>query len=388
MEGTAAGLSGRLRERLPEIEQDALTRIYAVSGPSESADPEYVDGLRAALAAALEYGLAAVEFADEQRPPIPPVLLAQARMAARSGVGLDTVLRRYLAGYTLLGDLLVDEGDALPAKALKLVLRRQAARFDRLLAAVSDEYNREAERRSGTPEQRRAERVRGLLDGELLDTSTLAYDFDACHTAAIASGPDAAEVLRAMAGSLEGRLLLVRHGEATAWAWFGSRSCEVESTRFTSFSGPENVSVALGEPARGLAGWRLTHRQAKAALSVAKRTSARLVRYADVALLASMLQDDLFLASLHHLYLMPLAKERDGGAVLRATLRAYFAAERNVTSAAAALGVQRHTVSNRLRVVEERLGCSLRSCATELDTALRLEALGEPLLPYTVFSRT
>ena len=45
--------------------------------------------------------------------PVPVALLAQARLAARVGVSLDAVLRRYFAGYTLLGDFLIEEARAL-----------------------------------------------------------------------------------------------------------------------------------------------------------------------------------------------------------------------------------------------------------------------------------
>jgi DNA-binding PucR family transcriptional regulator len=60
---------------------------------------------------------------------------------------------------------------------------------------------------------------------------------------------------------------------------------------------------------------------------------------------------------------------------LRHTLRAYFAAERNVSSAAAALGVTRQTVTNRLRVIEETLDRPLGVWATEIEAALRMEEL-------------
>jgi DNA-binding PucR family transcriptional regulator len=138
---------------------------------------------------------------------------------------------------------------------------------------------------------------------------------------------------------------------------------------------PEHLPLAIGEPSQGPAGWRLTHRQAQAALLIALRSSEAIVRYSDVAVLASMLQDELLTASLRQLYLEPLAVGRDKGRALRETLRAYFAAERNISSTAAALGVNRHTVTNRLRVIEDRLECPLGSCAMEIDAALRLENL-------------
>jgi DNA-binding PucR family transcriptional regulator len=136
---------------------------------------------------------------------------------------------------------------------------------------------------------------------------------------------------------------------------------------------PPGVSLAIGEPGESLSGWRLTHQQARAALPIALRSPEGLVRYADVALLASTLQDDLLSTSLRQLYLVPLEQERDGGETLRETLRAYFAAERNVSSAAAALGVSRQAVNSRLRTIEEKLGRPLGGCAAELETALSME---------------
>jgi DNA-binding PucR family transcriptional regulator len=100
-----------------------------------------------------------------------------------------------------------------------------------------------------------------------------------------------------------------------------------------------------------------------------------MVRYGDVALIASMIQDDLLATSLRQIFLSPFSSGRDGGASLRHTLRAYFAAERNVSSAAAALGVTRQTVSNRLRVIEETLGRPLGVWATEIEAALQMEEL-------------
>ncbi len=132
------------------------------------------------------------------------------------------------------------------------------------------------------------------------------------------------------------------------------------------------MPLAIGEPGRGIAGWRLTHLQAKATLPVALRGENRVVSYSDVAILASALGDEVLTRSLTELYLTPLEAERDGGAALRQALHAYFAAGRNVVSAANALGVSRQTVSRRLDAVERRIGRPLETCGTEVETALRL----------------
>ncbi len=372
-------LRTRLEARRPEIEQTALTRVNAIDDLSAAADPAYVEGLRGAVAAALDYGLLAIETGDEQAPPIPVALLGQARVAARNGVGLDTVLRRYFAGYSLLGYFLIEEAsrDGLIGGAeLQRLLGRQANLFDLLLAAVGEEHQRESELRPLSSEQRQAERIERLLDGELIDTSDIGYDFGGWHVGAIASGPGADGMLRGLARALDLRVLLVSRGdEKTVWAWLGARRrpnlSDVMSLAAASWV--DGMLLAIAEPASGLSGWRLTHRQAAAALPVAQRGPEPIVGYADVALLASVLQDDVLSTSLRQLYLAPLERERDGGAAARATLGAFFAAGRNVSSAAAALGVSQRTVTNRLRGIEERLAHPLRTKTIEIEAALRLD---------------
>ncbi len=137
------------------------------------------------------------------------------------------------------------------------------------------------------------------------------------------------------------------------------------------------MSLAIGEPGRGVKGFRLTHRQAQAAQLVALRRPQWLTRYSDVALLAFALRDEALARSLVDIYLSPLDGPRQGSPVLRQTLRAYFAAERNASSAAVALGVARQTVENRLHRVEKKLGRLLPTCLAELEVALRLEELGD-----------
>jgi DNA-binding PucR family transcriptional regulator len=370
--------ANRLRNRRAEIEREALARIHSVSDSVEASDPEYLDGLKASVAAALEYGIEALVRTNDRFPPIPTTLLSQARLAARHGVNLDTVLRRYLAGHTLLGDFIIDESelDGLDNPSLKRMLRRLSTALDRLIATVSEEYAREAGRRPASTKQRLAERVERLLAGGLLDAAEFSYDFDAYHLGVVAAGPGAREALGDLVKGLDLRQLLVER-EDTVWLWLGSRERfdAAELTHRIPEGWPSQVSLAIGESANGLAGWRQTHRQARAALAIARAGPCHWARYADVALLASLLQDELLAVSLRQLYLTPLSTDRDGGDVSRETLRAYFSAEQNVTSAAAALGVNRNTVASRLRAIEAKIGRPLGMCGAELIVALRLDAL-------------
>ncbi|HET9198183.1 MAG TPA: helix-turn-helix domain-containing protein [Solirubrobacterales bacterium] len=371
-------LAARLRERLPEIQTAVATRVYAIADPHEVADPAYVEGLKAALAAAVEYRLAVLEAGERRAPAVPEVLLAQARLDARDGVPLETVLRRYFAGNSHFGDFVVEEaeGTEVPSAVLRELLREQATLGDRLLAAVSAEHAREAATRPANASERRRQVVKNLLAGELVDRSEIDYDFDGHHLALMAKGEGAEEAMRELASRLDRRLLIVRREEEAKWAcWLGGRRQlgADEALRALRDLDPRGVFVTLGEPGEALAGWRFSHLQAKAALAIAERRREPFLRYADVAVLASILRDDLAAASLRRIYLEPLAQSRDNGKVARETLRAYFEAERNISSTAAALGVDRRTVRNRLRSAEGLLGRPLRGSLADLEIALRLE---------------
>lgn len=372
-----AALAARLRERLPEIQSAVATRVYSISDPREVSDPAYLQGLNAALAAAVEHRLEVLEAGERQAPPVPDALLAQARLDARDGVPLDTVLRRYVAGNALFGDFLVEEAERaeVPSSVLRSLLGAQATLGDRLIAAVSAEHARAATSRPTSAADRRRECVKRLLAGEFVDHSDLGYDLDAHHLALMAKGAGAEELVRGLAKTLDRRLLIVQREEEPKWAaWLGgTRPLEIEKA-LGALTGavPDGLFVTLGEPSEGLAGWRFSHLQAKAALPIAERRGQPVLRYADVALVTAIARDDLTAGSLRQLYLAPLERARDGGKVARETLRAYFAAERNVSSTAAVLGVDRRTVRNRLGAIEGLLGRPLKDVAADLEIALRL----------------
>lgn len=373
-------LAERLRARGAEIEEALLVRIYAIGDPREASEAGYPEGLKGALTAALAYGLEAIEAGEERVPPIPIPLLAQARLAARAKVSLDTVLRRYFAGYTLLGEFLIREAAELQLKdaALEGLLHAHSLALDRLLAAVSEEHAREVGGATHTSAaHRRLRTVRRLLAGEQVETTELRYPLGAHHTAIVCEGPGAERLAREVATLRDRALIAVSPERDVLWAWLGGgRPLDAAELREQCEQlVPAGASVAVGEPAEGLSGWRLTHRQAAAALPVARCGAEPVVRYRDVALLATAMQDHLLVTSLRRLYLEPLERMRDRGETARETLRAYFEAGRNVSSTAVALGVNRNTVGNRLPAIEAVIGCSLPSCARELELALHLEEI-------------
>jgi hypothetical protein len=384
-----ADVVGRLRARQGELVEAIFARVQAggLAGSSEG-DAEYVVGLRAAVAVAVEYGLEGIEHGEEWAGAIPVAMVEQARRAACTGVSLEVVLRRYVVGHTLLAEFVVEEVDRgdQPAErsALRGALRALASVLDRLLSAVTREYGDELARAGRSPERRRGERVSRLLDGGAPEHSEFDYEFAGWHLGLIAGGRGALRVVQGLAAAVDRRLLSVAHGQERVWAWLGGgEPFAVDDVELllapAGTAAGVGVVLAVGEPARGIQGWRLTHRQAQAALLVALRgpEPPRVTRYSEVALLAFALKDEALARSLVEIYLAPLDRQRDRGVLSRETLRAYFAAGRNASSAAAALNVTRHTVENRLRTVEESLGRSLATCLAELEVALRLHELDD-----------
>jgi len=370
----------RLRARLPEIEQAIFVSIRnGVSDPADNGDAEYQAGLRATVEEVVEYVLTGMEQGEEWSGTIPLAAVAQARRAARNGVGLETVLLRYTVGNRLLTGFVMDEADRFPSRVLRQVLDIQGALVEPLMVAISTEYKLELERARRSREQRRGERVQRLLAGEPVDLGEFDYEFeDAWHLGVIVVGTRAREAVRGIGAGLDRDILLVAHGEKTMWAWLGggSRLAVTSIGLRLSSMVDMGVSLAIGEPSRGIHGWRLTHHQAQAALLVALRRQQGITRYAEDMLLAAALQDETLATSLQEIFMSPLASQRDGGAVARETLRVYFDVTSNAATAAVRLKVDRHTVERRLQKIEERLGRLLPSCQAELEVALRLHELG------------
>lgn len=372
-------LPQRLRERRPEIEEAVLARVRSVENPSAVEDPEYARGIKEAVQATLKHAICVLESGETASQPIPAQLIAQARCEARNAVGLDTVLRRYLACHGLLCDFAFQEAADSPAE-MRRALRALTAQLERVLAEVTDAYRLEVEARHRSTEHRRREQVGRLLAGEPQDSAELRYELELWHLGVVAAGSEAKKLLGGIATALDRRLLAVPAGGGEVWAWLGGnrRLAPQELAECVHVEPHAELALAIGEPGRGVSGWRLTHRQARAALPVALRGGSRIVNYSDVALLAAALGDEVLIRSLTELYLVPLAAERDGGAALRETLCAYFAAGRSVSSAAAAVGVSRQTVNARLHAAERKIGRPLDGYGPDIETALRLWGLGDP----------
>jgi len=373
-------IARRLRERVGELEEVILERLSSVAGAGSLQDNRPSPPPRAVLRAALDYGCHAIEREEGPLPPLPHPVIAQARTAGSIGLPLPTLLIRYLTGYSVFKDFVLKEqevgGLPLGPPSRKLLSSIDLV-FERLVRVVSQEYEREIQARAQSRESRHLTLITELLAGERM-TVPVSYDFDLRHIGVVGSGPGISSIIRDLAAALNSRCLVIHPSPDDVWAWLGT----AEGFRAEHLidllpsSMPKEARIAIGEPAVALLGWRRTHRQAKAAFGVAAQGALPILRYAEVPLLASAAQDQLVQASLREIYLAPLTSGGDDGKTLRKTLRTYFAAGRNGSSAAAALGITRQTVALRLQTVEEKLGQPLAQCGDALHLALQLEELG------------
>lgn len=382
IDSSFARLTDQLWDNFDEIEQTVAARIDAIRDPSHSGEEEYLIGLRAAVPVAINFSLNALKGKGATHP-VPASLLVQARVAARHGVQLSLVLRRYMAGCSLLGDFIfraAAEPPGVPPESLSLILNSHMQVFDRLVSAIADEYGRESELQSTPGANRQVTLVQDLLAGKPTGNVDLDYDVHSNHVGIVAEGTEASGEIRRLARKLDARTLIVEQAGGIFWAWLGSsRRIQREELRGAAqATWLSCLPLSMGEPANGLCGWRLTHKQARAAFSLMPQASSSVLHYSDVALLISASKDGLLATSLRHLYLTPLSEERDGGQILKATLKAYFAAGRNSRAAASALGVSRRTVSNRLRAAEKRTGLQLHQVGTQFEAALQLDELIRP----------
>jgi len=357
----------------------ALRRLLAVSDASMD-EPDYRARISVAVSAGIEYALVGLESGADRTLDVPGLLLAQARLAAHRNVNLDILVRRCVAANSVLRDFLLEEFEKIdqPQRAHRIhILRVHDDLLDHLLARIGMEYHQEQQRRLLAPDKKRFERIRGRLEGKNTDLSDLGYELGTTHVGLIAVGKGAGGFVRQLASDFNRRSLITSPDELTVWAWLGGdrsiESHDVKEAASTRMS--DDFVLSIGEPASGEAGWQKTHEQAKAALTVGLRREGGPICYADHLLLIAILQDELNAESLDRLFMVPLETARNGGADLRATLRAYFRAERNVSSTASRLKISRRTVSDRLNTVETLIGRPIRLHSAELEAALDLRDL-------------
>jgi hypothetical protein len=381
LEELRAELVKRLRARSWELEESIVAHLRDAVDFSDI-DAQFAIGQRKVVAECLDCWLWAVAQGARWTGPVPPAVDMQARLAVRSDVSLATAVSRYVGAQSLVWELVLEETQSIRGSDMRMQLLRQvsastASLLASLVRTVCDAYTAESARYLQTREQRQGQLVRRLLAGEPgIDVRGIGYDFDGRHLGLIAGGTHAKEAVETLARELGCRLLCVESGNGTLWAWLGSRTpiaAKQIELHLLSRTDP-TLTFTAGRLERGMIGFRLTHKHAKAALRVARLQPRRLTWYADVEPVALALQDEELARSMIAACITPILEQRDGVALLK-TLHTFYASGRNQAKAGKALRTDRHTVERHLRRIELLIDSPLHSCHTKVELALRLYEL-------------
>jgi hypothetical protein len=311
----------------------------------------------------------------------PDVDLHGARAIARVG-DLKSMLSGYRIAHRVLWDAwlgLIEDSGA--EQAVRRGLLRFGSRFFFRYAGVlgdyvADNYQLELEQSLRSGEQRRFQVVKGLLEGRTSLSAELDLNLEQHHLGLLAWGPGGQDAARELAAGVGRLLLLVSPFEHVWWGWLsGAQPLDPASEAVVrDLAPPPGTGLTAGLDGFGESGFLATHRQAQRARRIALRLEIPVALYADVAVEALLGDNTADARAFVEHELHGIGDESVASRRIRETISAYFAAEHNAASAAAALGVPQQTIANRLRAAEERIGHPVASRRIELETAMRLRA--------------
>jgi DNA-binding PucR family transcriptional regulator len=397
-----AWAEARSAQMLSENEIEHWVRIIddaiRAEVPEVDADPTIRQDLDISTAGALNVFLSRMPDLFSQTLEATPEMRALGRSLAQRGTDVSVVLRVYRVGQRvfwreLMADIHSSDIDHELRGALLDFLWDNVSRIlEHVVEAVVDSYVAESEQRLHGSIARRAETVAAVLRGEELDpeltTRLLGHPMLRTQTALVLwatdelDHPNPTGRLEELAADIATGLrlpppMVVPAGARTVWAWLASSpDVDVEPVRsLPDLVGTTPFRVAIGEPARGLEGFRTSHAEAQQAHTVAeaRETSTPVTRYRDIELVSLMSADEVAMRRLVLRELGALADPGSTTARLRETLLAYFESGSSAR-AAEVLTVHKNTVLYRLQQAEELLGRPLDQRSFELEAALRIAA--------------
>ncbi|WP_212909829.1 CdaR family transcriptional regulator [Streptomyces sp. TS71-3] len=207
----------------------------------------------------------------------------------------------------------------------------------------------------------------------------LGYRLGGTHVGVLLEATHRAQVdaVLRQAQSLTGaRERLLLPPDTSQWtAWLGYRKAPPAGTldALCAALRDSGLRAAVGRPHQGVAGFRMTHREALRAAGVRGKLAAApmCISFGDVSLEDLLLHDPSLVAAFVNDELGPLADGTDRAARMRETLSVWLSCGTH-TATATRLGIHENTVRLRLNSVAEALGPRYLERKTELLVALRL----------------
>ncbi len=232
-------------------------------------------------------------------------------------------------------------------------------------------------------------RVRELLGAAPVDVSAaeraLDYRLDQHHVGLVVwvdepAAADALERIRGVVGVLGTALgcatppLVIPVDGSCAWVWIPTKASLAKSKELDAATASEPaVSLAAGEAAKGIEGFRRSHGQAVSARAVALAAGeqrAPVTPYVDVAPIAMLCSDLASARAWIHETLGDLAVDSSRNEGLRETARVFLETGGSYTATAELLFLHRNTAQYRVRKAEEVRGRPLRDGRLDVELAL------------------
>ncbi|WP_162603197.1 PucR family transcriptional regulator [Rhodococcus oxybenzonivorans] len=240
----------------------------------------------------------------------------------------------------------------------------------------------------------RSARIKDILDNQAIDIGSaeaaLGYRLNQYHIGVIAwtvrserpddelSHHEGAVIALARHLGISGHTLFEPRDEHTGWAWLPlGQQDNLDLEKFASITTnwDQPVSVAVGAPQKGVAGFVRTHSQANQARTVAQASrvpTPRIISIADIGAVALMCSDLSATRAWVADVLGPLAADDPAAEDLRTTLREFLRAGGSYAATATALHMHRNSVVYRIHKIEDQLGRNVRERRLELENALEL----------------
>jgi DNA-binding PucR family transcriptional regulator len=234
-----------------------------------------------------------------------------------------------------------------------------------------------------------AMRIREVLRGDRVDLAAtergLDYRFDQHHLGLVlwveaTAEPDSLPRIRHVVSGLgqslglSGSPLVVAANENSAWAWLPTKASVARTGELTLAAKCEpTVTLAVGEPAAGIEGFRRSHRQAVSARAVALAAGderAPITPFADVAPIAMLCADLSSARAWIHETLGDLAVDSTRNEGLRETARVFLQTGGSYMATAEQLFLHRNTAQYRVRKAEQVRGRPLRDGRLDVELAL------------------
>lgn len=360
--------------------------------------PEFLDPtLRAELHASTRShwkGFLAVVTRDQIEVRPAPQAYDLARTLARRGFELTLLLSVYRIGQRATWQFIVttlqqEVPDPTVRSAVLMRFWSHAAYWlDTTIEALIVAFTEERERWLRGNPARRTALVNAILAGQAVDidsaVTTLAYPLRQNHTAftlrVADSVPDidvqrllessARPVSMALGGS---RPLVISSGARAAWCWT-STPRQIRAAPQTAPRMPRFVHATVGTCQNGLDGFRMSHIEALAALSVTEQDDPPVVLFQDVELacLATGILGPDARAAFVRRELAALAAADDSAKRLRETLRIYLRNGGDAAATGELLQLHPNTVRYRVRQAEKLLGHSAQKRRVQVELALEI----------------